>query len=595
MKRNRLLIGIVACSISLSLVLSNRVITGSAAVTDFNGNKAPVNPDFINYQKNKSSSAFTIIDASGKKRILGEVPAPLKLPDSSKSMASEASFPSSFDLRTSGKVSSVKDQSFSGSCWAFATYGSLESNLLPTERRDFSENNLKNNSGFSYDPNYGGNDSMSTAYLARWSGPINESDDPYNPSSTSSPIDKTVQKHIQEVLFIPGRTGPWDNSTLKSALMTYGAIYTTMRWDNNCYNSTNKTYYKSNKDYINHAVTIVGWDENFDRNKFLDNNTGKMPAGNGAFIIKNSWGTSFGENGYFYISFYDASAFFNNSVFNGAEDSKNYSRVYQYDPLGWVQSFGFTTNTDTAWFANVFTASSNEELSAVSFYTPVVNSGYSVYVSSNYTGTSSLNSRTLKGSGVISLPGYHTIKLNSTETLTAGKNFAVIVKLTTPGYGYPIPVERSIPGYSDAASSNSGESFCSSDSFGASTSWEDIHSVDSSANVCLKAFTKPSANTTINPVRYGGIDRFETAAKVSASGWATSANVVLVNGQGFADALIGVPFAHLKDAPILLTNADYLPDFTNNEIARLEAKNIYILGGTGVVSAALENSLKAKG
>ena len=90
--------------------------------------------------------------------------------------------PLSYDLRSLGYVTSVKDQGACGSCWAFATYGSLESVLLKSggENRDFSENHLKNYHGFDWGPCDGGNADISTAYLARWGGPVNESDDPYH-------------------------------------------------------------------------------------------------------------------------------------------------------------------------------------------------------------------------------------------------------------------------------------------------------------------------------------------------------------------------------------------------------------------------------
>ena len=101
--------------------------------------------------------------------------------------------------------------------------------------------------------------------------------------------------------------------------------------------------------------------------------------------------------------------------------------------------------------------------------------------------------------------------------------------------------------------------------------------------------------TDMTPVRYGGSDRFETAAKVSAAGWSSSDSVVLASGSGFADALAGVPFAYIKDSPILLTNADSLPTATVNEIVRLNARNIYILGGTTAVSSTLEESLRQGG
>lgn len=104
-----------------------------------------------------------------------------------------------------------------------------------------------------------------------------------------------------------------------------------------------------------------------------------------------------------------------------------------------------------------------------------------------------------------------------------------------------------------------------------------------------------TAESIITPTRYGGTSRFETAVKVSASGWTTSESVVLVNAYGFADALTGVPFAYIKNGPILLTEKDSIPDATDKEMVRLKAKNVYILGGTGVVSQRVEEELKSKG
>ena len=144
--------------------------------------------------------------------------------------------PAYYDLRSLKKVSqSIKDQGTSGTCWAFATYESLESFLMPRENWDFSENNLKNlltsayPGGFDYIE--GGNMFMSTAYLARWSGPVKEIDDPYNPYSGMSPNNLPIQKHVQNVSFYPDRNGPMDNNEIKSAVMNYGVVYTTINYD----------------------------------------------------------------------------------------------------------------------------------------------------------------------------------------------------------------------------------------------------------------------------------------------------------------------------------------------------------------------------
>ncbi|MGH4120706.1 cell wall-binding repeat-containing protein [Clostridium sp.] len=100
-------------------------------------------------------------------------------------------------------------------------------------------------------------------------------------------------------------------------------------------------------------------------------------------------------------------------------------------------------------------------------------------------------------------------------------------------------------------------------------------------------------DSTIPTIRYQGSNRFETAVEISKAGWVSSDYVVLANAYGFADALTGVPFAYLKDAPILLTDKNSIPQFTYDEIERLGAMNIYILGGTGVISKNIESELKS--
>jgi C1A family cysteine protease len=102
---------------------------------------------------------------------------------------------------------------------------------------DFSENNMKNllssayPQGFDRSANGGGNELMSTAYLARWSGPVAESAYPYNSKSVNSPQNLPVQKHVQNVLFIPDRSGSLDNNEVKSAVLSNGALFTCMYYD----------------------------------------------------------------------------------------------------------------------------------------------------------------------------------------------------------------------------------------------------------------------------------------------------------------------------------------------------------------------------
>ncbi|HHX87542.1 MAG TPA: cell wall-binding repeat-containing protein, partial [Firmicutes bacterium] len=94
--------------------------------------------------------------------------------------------------------------------------------------------------------------------------------------------------------------------------------------------------------------------------------------------------------------------------------------------------------------------------------------------------------------------------------------------------------------------------------------------------------------------RIGGADRYQTAVNISKQGWSYSDLVVLARGDDYADALAGVPLASWYNAPILLTRGNVLPDSTLNEIERLGAGKVIILGGSKAVSAEVENKLKGK-
>lgn len=449
---------------------------------------APLNPLFMNYTR--SISGFSDVSSSTTgSSILNSNIFPYTV------------FPANYDLRLLGRVSSVKDQNPLGTCWTFGTMGSLESCLLPYEIDDFSENNLKNNNGFDLidRDNYGGTYDMSTAYLARWLGPVSESDDPYNIYSKVSTIYNPV-KHVQNVLTLPARSDYSDNDNIKYAITNYGAVATDMCYDDSYsyYNSATDSYYYNSNSNQNHGVCIVGWDDNYNRYNF-----NIVPPGNGAFIVKNSWGTDWGQNGYFYVSYYDTKlgtddnhpSGTSNFVFYNAEQPDNYNKNYQYDPLGWVSSVGYGSNT--GWFSNIFTSTGNDTLSASSFYVHSASSTYELFAYLNPTNGNPASGTLMDHQTGNVMSGYHTITLKTPFILTTGDKFSIVVKLTTPGYNYPIPVEYAQYGYSNKARSGIGQSFASEDG----SSWEDIYLTADpdmlNPNVCLKAFTTPDLRPNV--------------------------------------------------------------------------------------------------
>ncbi len=396
-----------------------------------------------------------------------------------------APLPVRYDLRALGRTTSARQQDACGACWVFASYAALEGALLPGEQWDFSENHVKNTFGFAGDPCIGGNQHKVLAYLARWAGPVTEADDPYVPTVGTSPAGLAVRKHLQNVLFLPNRTGPLDTAAIKQAVMNVGPVYCAMTWSYSQMNFATDAFYYSGSRIDNHAVAIVGWDDNFDASRFL-----RRPAGPGAWICKNSVGTYFGDNGYFYVSYYDSGFAYEVTVFCKPESTSNYSRNYQYDPLGDTGYIGSGSNT--AFYSNVFTAEATEPVAAAAFYAASPNTSYTVRLYTDVGDTPTSGKLASSASGVTVTPGYFTVSIPPV-TVFEGSRFAVSVEVTTPTTVKPIPVEYYIYGYSHC-SANPGESWVSADG----VSWRDMATVIRHANVCVKAFTSGAKPTSLS-------------------------------------------------------------------------------------------------
>lgn len=451
---------------------------------------APMSPRFLQYMQNSLAGRTPLQTEEGHR--LGYIPPPFELPVPEKTARIQSDplqpLPESFDLRVQGRVTSVKDQGNCGSCWAFATHGAMESLLLPGETWNFSENHLKNTHGYDWTCCDGGNHLMALAYLARWSGPVNESDDPYS-YSCESPSGLTVLKHMQDAHLIPYRADPLDNDSIKRAVMEYGAVFTSMYWSSEYYKPSTYAYYFPGGAYGNHAICIVGWDDNFPASRFSI-----VPPGNGAFIMKNSWGTGWGQNGYFYISYYDTRAFVDSMCFDQVDAPTNYDWAHAHDWLGWTSSCGYYA--DTAWFANIFISQVAERLQAVGFYTAVPNSEYEIQIHRSPT-SGPINSAgpVHVQSGIHEKAGYRTVVLSSPVTLLQGERFSVVVKLTTPGYEYPIPMEAPYYNYSSQAEAVPGQSFVSD----AGISWVDMTSAFANTNVCVRAYMTGLTGLNVEP------------------------------------------------------------------------------------------------
>lgn len=274
---------------------------------------------------------------------------------------------------------------------------------------------------------------------------------------------------MQDVDFWAGRTSATDNDRIKSALVTYGAVDISMYWADASYNATTKAYCSTGTQHPNHDVVVVGWDDAYPAANFSP-----VAPGNGAFIVRNSWGAGFGANGYFFVSYYDSRfgrQYTSGGVtypnyaytFEAAQPVADYGAVYQHDPLGATGALGYGAGKPT-WGANVFTASATAALNAVGFYANAPDTAYEIWAGPSLAGLTRLTT------GTMARMGYHTVPVPPGTTLTGGSIFVVAVKLTTPGYDWPLSYEEPIPDYSSAASASAGQSYFS----GNGSNWTDL-------------------------------------------------------------------------------------------------------------------------
>lgn len=414
--------------------------------------------------------------------------------------------PSRFDLRDFGWVSSVKNQGAIGACWTFGTCGSLESALLKATdtEYDFSENNVQN-SMIKYSlyghtiENEGGTEFMGAGYLLSWLGMFPSRYDSYDELGKISPLISTNEDiHVQDMIFVHPRMNSTDNNQLKDALIKYGGLWVAYNAQQQApyYNSKTSAQYYNGTEDANHAVLLVGWDDNYSKDNFLI-----TPPGDGAFILKNSWGSNFGDGGYLYISYYDTQfvtgyqaigVIINNTV--------SYNKNYQIDISGMDKYKNF--NLSHIYYANEFEALENDLIAAVGTY--FNNSGekyeISIYVNDILKHTQS---------GISAFSGFSTIKLNNYIPVNKGDLFRAVIK----GVNVPLSINTRVhnDGYT---------SFISADG----KIWNTSENI-----ICLKVYTIANSIQSSDLVKY-----YKNASKFSANVNAANVNVTFnINGVNY--------------------------------------------------------------
>ncbi len=343
--------------------------------------------------------------------------------------------PTKYDLREKLRVSQIRDQGTYGTCWAFAATSALESSLMPEENLLFSVDHMSMSNSFNVNQYDGGDYTMGMAYLAAWQGPVYDADDPYGDGVTRD--DLTAVKHVQEIRIIDGK----DYQGIKEAVFKYGGVQTSLystitssKARTQYYNRDTNSYCYMGSEKPNHDVVIIGWDDNYPKENFNVD-----LEGDGAFICQNSWGTQFGDNGVFYVSYYDTNVGTHNVVYTGIEDTDNYDNIYQSDLCGWGGKMGY--DKEDMYGANVFTAGSAETLKAASFYATASDTSYKLYVVKDFKNEYSFSDRTLVAEGTLEDAGYYTVNFNDTIDVDAGQRYAIVLYINTPGSTHPMAIE----------------------------------------------------------------------------------------------------------------------------------------------------------
>ena len=456
--------------------------------------------------------------------------------------------PAKYSAVEQGYITSVKDQGNWGTCWAFSSTAISEASLIKefpdkfnSGNTDLSENLLAYM--LSHPSLYGKLNpsgdyatytaSSATDYLALggnvWAaglglmngiGPYNENSDyPYSEDNTPSIVNKNfTESEYYEVrnssvakitgVFRAHINNSSDNDEFKQLIMDYGAAslsYNENYTDNKFGEDGSSYYYNPNEYTSNHAVTVVGWDDTIPASSFKT-----TPAGDGAWLIKNSWGDYSRDNGYFWLSYYDKSisgvGIAYDFTVDGADDY--FDTRYSYDGGNSVASFGYSR--PDIYGANVFTADEDSYVTGAATYTSEGNNiELSVYTGlQNASDPTSGTKSAVATMSNVKYEGYYSLKFDTPVKVKKGETFAIVAKITKDSgtvriyseYGY------SMNGLTYSLKTNKGESFYT---YNPSYGWSDC--TDSGKNnLMIKAYAVSDTECTEH--KYGDwiIDRDST-------------------------------------------------------------------------------------